>query len=185
MIKLRTAYRLLFFLLIALHLGLILVGIFQGDNYMAKLLIFTLVLLPTTVFYLYRAKAPNRLGYEKVTGLWIVIAASIITYYLNNDLLLGPTLAASSVALFASVFQFFFKNSKRYKIYINAVYCGAFVGMSSTMIVHNYVELLIASVVTGFIYIGTKYHLTGVGGKYGSIAFGGVAAAFFIFNLIR
>ena len=55
-----------------------------------------------------------------------------------------------------------------------AIYCGVFVGMSSAVIVPSVGFILAAGILAGVIYILSKNIFLGMGGKLGTMAFGGV-----------
>ena len=52
---------------------------------------------------------------------------------------------------------------------------GAFIGMSSSEIFHDYVHVIVAALIAVIVYLTTKYVFTGFGGKLGTIALIGVA----------
>ena len=62
------------------------------------------------------------------------------------------------------------------------IYCGTFVGMCSSLLAKDYFFVAYAGIVAGLIYVSTRNVLNGIGGKLGTIAFGGVVVVAFIFE---
>lgn len=119
---------------------------------------------------------------DVLVAIWVPVGA-VVTYYLNIELQLGAVLAAATVGVLAS----FIPVLKRKSVYLQqlpvALYCGAFVGMSSDLVATSLGFVLTAGVVTAIFLIISKSLLTGVGGKLGTMAFGGVALTSFIYFL--
>ncbi|MCD0488957.1 hypothetical protein LPB86_12020 [Pedobacter sp. MC2016-14] len=115
--------------------------------------------------------------------IWIPIGA-VTSFYLNHYLEMGPVISASAVGLVAS----FTPNFKKLSTYLqklpSAIYCGAFIGMSSTSVAPNLVFVLTASFFTAVLILVSKSLFSGVGGKLGTLAFAGVVTTSFIYYLI-
>ena len=73
-------------------------------------------------------------------------------------------MAASLVALIASLII---------SAYGVPIYCGAFVGMTSSRLLINYTELSFAAIVAAVLFLLTDRVFNGCGGKLGTIAFTG------------
>lgn len=112
--------------------------------------------------------------------IFFVFAGSLSTYYLKTNFEIGSILSATVVGLIASFVPNILKKSELVNQIPTAVYCGAFVGMSNSIIAPNLVFIFIASGITGTLLISSKNILKGVGGKFGTLAFGGVIMAFCI-----
>lgn len=112
-----------------------------------------------------------------------VITGALLTYYMSVDLKLGSVLAAGISGLIGVYLPCVFRYAWLRPIPA-PFYCGAFVGMCSPFIVTGYPYLLLAGAFSGVIYLLLTDHFNGVGGKLGSIAFGGVALVSLISYLL-
>ncbi len=65
-----------------------------------------------------------------------------------------------------------------------AIYCGAFIGMSSTGVASGFMFILTASFFTAILLFLSKNLFAGVGGKLGTLAFAGVVITSFLYFLI-
>jgi len=104
-------------------------------------------------------------------GDWIyqgiaVIAGGLITYALSHEMGLGPVIAASLVGLLASMI---------WPETSVAAYCGAFVGMTSDILLFTYPEVALAGLISGLVFILSKDVFNGFGGKLGTMALVGTA----------
>ena len=112
--------------------------------------------------------------YENMlVAIWIPVGA-VISYYLNNGLHLGPIMAAGLVGTIASVIPEFNKRSAYLKHVPPAIYCGAFIGMSSLKVANGAWFVIAASLFATIGMILSKSLFSGIGGKLGLIAFAGV-----------
>ncbi len=122
--------------------------------------------------------------YEHVLVVcWIPIGA-VSSFYLNHYLSLGPVISASAVGLLASFAPMIRKRSHYLQQIPAAVYCGAFIGMSSTTVAPNILFVVTASFFTAILIMVSKSLFSGVGGKLGTLAFAGVVITSFIYYLI-
>jgi hypothetical protein len=125
----------------------------------------------------------RKLSFGQPTHLLIpiyVIIGAVSTFWINTYLDLGPVIAAGSIGVVASFIPNIIKHSSAKDIPA-AIYCGAFVGMSSILLFQNYLSLILAATISGLLLLLTKDVLNGFGGKLGTIAFGGVVSVLFIF----
>lgn len=128
-------------------------------------------------------RSHSRLSAKDFIVLSIVIELSgILTYYVSIDLHLGPVIASAGIGFIASYLpklaKFPFLSSLPAPIY-----CGTFVGMCcSTLLVKDYFFVAYSGIIAGLIYVSTRNVLNGIGGKLGTIAFGGVVIVAFIFG---
>jgi hypothetical protein len=99
-----------------------------------------------------------------------VFAGGILAYFFSQDIGLGPVVAAGLVGILA------------YLIIPGLgapVYCGAFVGMTSEILLFNHLEVAIASLITALVFILARNVFVGVGGKLGAMALIGTSIAGF------
>ncbi|PZC51447.1 hypothetical protein [Mesotoga sp. TolDC] len=99
-------------------------------------------------------------GYPMV--LIAVVAGTLSAYFANIYLGLGAIIAASLVGLVGAA---------TVKEYAVEVYCGAFVGMVSPDVLHDFGHTVIAGVIAGTIFFLTRDVFKGYGGKLGARAF--------------
>ncbi|MCG1036980.1 hypothetical protein [Polaribacter sargassicola] len=176
--------RLSFFLIILSHLGFLAAILFEKqNNFFVSIFVLIAIVLLIVTYKKTSLKAENH-DLEHVLTVAFVFFGAIITYVLSTSLGINTVLAASSVGLFVSFIPNFFKDNAFIKGMPTAVYCGTFVGMTNASIAPDYIFIALASVITGFMLVGTKDTFHGFGGKLGTLAFGGVAIAFFITYLI-
>ncbi|MFZ4863316.1 hypothetical protein ACL9RF_14155 [Sphingobacterium sp. Mn56C] len=115
---------------------------------------------------------------------WVPVGA-VCSYYLNQRLGLGPVLGASIVGTVASFIPQLHKKSDYLINLPTPLYCGAFIGMSSTRVASDFTFVLVASFFTAVLLIVSKSLLKGVGGKLGTLAFLGVAITYFLIYLLK
>ena len=172
--------KLSFSLIIVCHLGFLAAILFEKQNniFISGFVILALILLLITY-----KKTPLSAGnhsLEHVLTIAFVFFGAIVTYVLSVSFGLSNVLSAGLVGLVVSFIPAFFKKNTFIKGMPTAVYCGAFVGMTNVSVAPDYIFITLASTITGLLLIGTKDAFHGVGGKLGTLAFGGVALAFFI-----
>lgn len=114
--------------------------------------------------------------------LWVPIGA-VLCYFLNVNLGLGSILALGIVGTTASFLPSINKESQYLKQIPVSIYCGAFVGMSSVDTSPSILFVFVAGCVAGLLLMVTKNLYLGVGGKLGTIAFGGVILSSLIYWL--
>lgn len=132
------------------------------------------------------AKLPlhhNEHLYEDIlVAIWVPVGA-VLTYWGSVSLGFGPVLSASAVGLLAS----FIPHIQQQSTYLSqlpvAIYCGAFVGMSSDAVATSFTFVVVASILTAVFLIVSKSMFNGIGGKLGTLAFGGVALTSFLYFL--
>jgi len=123
-------------------------------------------------------------AYEHIlVVLWIPIGA-LSCFYLNHFLKLGPVISAAAVGSLGSFIPNLKPSSHYLKQLPAAIYCGAFIGMSSTGVAPNILFIITASFFTSILIILSKNLFAGVGGKLGTLAFAGVVITSFLFFLI-
>lgn len=100
---------------------------------------------------------------QLLAGLSLVIGA-LLTYQLSHTFGLGAVLASAITGLLGGMLL------PRYGA---PIYCGTFVGMCSAEVIFGGHDLLLASALAGGLFIISRQVLNGLGGKLGTIAFGG------------
>lgn len=117
----------------------------------------------------------------------ILIAActfgAVLTHVLNVDAGLGAVISASLAGLLASLLGFL--KNKQVSSLPPAIYCGAFVGMSSPLVLSNILLITIAGFVAGILYSLTPNVLVGAGGKLGTMAFIGTVTVTLLFYILK
>lgn len=91
-----------------------------------------------------------------------VLIGGVLTCVLCRDFKLSTVVGASLVGIAAYLVV------PKYAV---PVYCGAFVGMTSTALLFTRFEVAIASAIAGIIFVLASYVFGGFGGKLGTIAF--------------
>lgn len=182
----RTKKDMFSYFLLTLFLLIFVIMIFYEKSFNLYVLLTGIV----TAFLLYRGfllahKMPIHKRYEFLEHYNVIIACligAVLTYFLSVNLNLGVVISASFVGLVA---VYTCKLSKIVKDLSPPIYCGAFVGMVSPLILPNILFVAIAGIIAGIIYYLSHYTYTGIGGKLGTIAFVGVTISVFILKLIE
>ena len=150
------------------------------------LLVLLTILLLTGLYYEGRGLLQNG-SIEKINTKQAlrdfagVFLGALITYILAHDLGLGAVVAASVVGLIAGLIL---PDDGA------AIYCGAFVGMTSNNLLFDHGELALAGVFSGVLFFITRPVFVGVGGRLGTIALvgstlaGGILSREFLFTPI-
>ena len=122
-------------------------------------------------------KAPREEERYLKKDLFLIIfsvSGAVSTFFINTELKFGPVIAAGFIGTMASFIPSINNKSNLLKEAPSAVYCGVFVGMSSTSVVPNLKFILLAGIIAGSILILSKNIFNGLGGKLGTIAFGSI-----------
>jgi hypothetical protein len=121
----------------------------------------------------YKEKEGNFKGFQKEDFLlmgWVLVS-TYFTFIVINYLGVGPVFVSGTLGVFASLFL---------KKFMMPIFCGSFVGMVSEEIVNHPAEVFLAGSVAGLLFVLYKRGFQDVGGKLGTIAFGG--GIFMIFS---
>lgn len=138
------------------------------------------------IAYTYKHTPIKKVTYTFSDALNVVfvLLGALATFALSVETSLNTVFVASALGLLGA----FIPKHKLLKEAPAALYCGTFIGMTSTFLVANgYLFIAFAGAFGGLVYIIAKPFLNGFGGKLGTIAFGGVAfATLFIYltNLV-
>ena len=108
------------------------------------------------------------------------IIGSLGTYFINKQYKIGSVAASSLLGLaFGLILPNIFANGNSLAV---ALFCGTFIGMSTTSKLSTGISVIIASVIGTVIYLYTSPYFAGLGGKLGLIAFGSSIATAGIYN---
>ncbi|UII25067.1 hypothetical protein LVD15_17350 [Fulvivirga maritima] len=103
-----------------------------------------------------------------------VAIGAVFTFFLSSGLHISSVTSVGITGVAASFIPKFTKDNHLTQQIPAAIYCGAFVGMTSPGIAHGYKFILLAAVTAGILLILSKNVFHGYGGKLGTVAFGGV-----------
>ncbi len=119
--------------------------------------------------------------------IFFVTLGALLTFLINLKFKTGPVIAAAFLGTLASFIPtlFRYKKNKIIDEIPAAVYCGTFVGMTSENIGATYWFISLAGIVAGILYVLATNTFVGVGGKLGTVAFGGVVFLFLLSFIIR
>ena len=133
------------------------------------------------------ARFSNPVGtYTKIETLltpFVITVAGICTYSISIDLALGPVIAAAGIAFIGSYIPNLFKSPTAAALPA-PIYCGSFVGMCGTYLTEDYFFIAHAGLSAGIVYLLTRDAFNGMGGKLGTIAFGGISVVAFIYEAL-
>ncbi|APY00317.1 hypothetical protein BWR22_08310 [Lacinutrix venerupis] len=161
------------FIIQLFFLGMIIKEHFIHNNFIIVIIIVCFIL---TVFlgYRYLNLHHETYDYERFSiAIWVPIGA-VLCYILNVVFALGSVLAAGIIGVLASFAPQINNQSNYLKKLPTAIYCGAFVGMSSAQITSSIHLVIAAGTITGILYMLSKNLFLGIGGKLGALAFAGV-----------
>lgn len=160
-----------FFLLILVTLSLFLntfISSLTADPLLSPifLLIITGFLYETGIEFIKLIKNPQRfeLKLQTLINLISVMAGAVSAYALSIYSNLGAVVAAGLVGVIGGSML------EKYSV---PIYCGAFVGMVSPEVFHDFYHVFLAALITGIIYIMAESVFRGFGGKLGATAFTG------------
>lgn len=183
MIK-KSVKRFSFILILLCHLVFLGTILFEKQDNFLVLIFVLIVLVLLSITYKKTTLSTSNHAFEHVLTVAFVFFGAIITYIFREQLNINSILASSLVGMMASYVPSFFKKTPLVMSIPASVYCGTFVGMTSSDIATDYIFITVASAITGFLLVSTKEMFQGVGGKLGSLAFVGVMLTFFITFLL-
>lgn len=172
----------LIILLQSLFLAAIMLENYQkGNQWNLVFIIFLSLLL--LIAYIKIPSLHQKMDYEHLKVIVWVPVGAVITYLLAVDMGLGSVVSAALVGTIFSIIPNVSKSIHAKKVPV-AVYCGAFVGMSSVEVAQSLAFVLISGIVAGFFLMLSKNLFMGLGGKLGMLAFASVVITYLIFYLI-
>lgn len=111
----------------------------------------------------------------------IFIIGALGTYLINDKLKTGAVIASSIIGITGGlILPNVFSSGTALAV---ALFCGTFIGMSTTTKLTSRVSVIQASVIGTIIYLYTTPYFAGLGGKLGLIAFGSTIATAGFYNL--
>ncbi len=144
-----------------------------------------LIMLTMFIGYGYLDLHHEEYSYEKISVvIWVPVGA-VMCYVLNVYGGLGSVLSAGITGTLASFLPTINKQSARLEKLPAAIYCGAFVGMSSTVVTPSIGFVVAAGILAGIFFMLSKNMFLGIGGKLGTIAFGSVVIVSLIYWLSK
>ena len=99
------------------------------------------------------------------------VAATLVVALGVREAGLSPVLVASAVGVAAALFSLLHNRLAAAAV---PLYCGAFAGMTSTLVLVDWLSVALAGVLAGLFVSVLRASWDGVGGKLGLLAFGGV-----------
>ncbi len=184
--KHKKVYGGIFLLMVFFQVIFIAVTFFEGLKNVALLLFlsFSIAFLTLGYFHLLREKSFHKNNILSKYYLFLGnIIGAVATYYIGLELGLGKVVSAGLVGSLGALIPILTHN-KRHEELSGAIYCGAFVGMSSSLILDNLFLVSVAGLLSGIVYVASKNVLNGIGGKMGTIAFISVATTMFFKSYI-
>lgn len=145
-----------------------LISLAQASILSLILSIVLITLLLAGYYFEFKKTKDHEFSLELVVEVVALIIAGVITYYVGS--ILNPILAASLMGLVGAMLIVKYKD---------AIYVGAFAGMSS---IFNIYQFLIVLLLVSIIYFLIKNTFNGIGGKGGLTAFLGGLAVFLFLN---
>ena len=163
-------------------------GLAVKESYSVQGYVYSFVFLVISVLLLWAYKNfdlhLSDWEYEKPSiAIWVPIGA-VACYVLNVHAELGSVISAGIIGTAASFLPSVNQKSSYLKKLPAAIYCGAFVGMTSGEIGLSLFAVLTAGCIAGIVFTLTKNLLVGLGGKLGSVAFLGVLSVCIICWLV-
>jgi hypothetical protein len=111
----------------------------------------------------------------------VFIIGSLGTYFINARYKIGVVVASALLGLtFGLILPNVFDNGNSLAV---ALFCGTFIGMSTTTKLTTRVSVAIASMIGTIVFLYTTPYFAGLGGKLGLIAFGSSITTAGIYNL--
>lgn len=167
--------RLSFFILILVQFVFLFAIFFDKTNAPLVLLFLGIISVLISLAYLKSPRQEERYFIKDLYLILFAVTGALSTFFINIELKFGPVIAAGFIGTLASFVPSINRKSKLLKEAPPAIYCGAFVGMTSASVAPNLKFILLAGIIAGSILILSKNIFNGFGGKLGTIAFGGVA----------
>ncbi len=144
---------------------------YESNNFATILSIIAVTLVLISV-YKYLDLHQEEYVYENISiVVWVPIGA-VICDLLNTTTDLGSVLSVGITGAVASLLPSIDKKSDYFNKLPAAIYCGAFIGMSSVKIAPSIGFVIAAGILAGLFFMLAKNLFVGIGGKFGSIAFG-------------
>lgn len=147
------------------NLGLILSFLVMGGALVRGLLLFADRVQPASVSY-------------SPTGVFNLVlstaAGAVLTYLISVNLGAGPFIASALVGLIPGLLLLVLLRNDKHRRFADlpaAIYCGSFVGMTSSAVFPSVGGALLAGLIAGMLYLIGLTVFAGAGGKFGTVAF--------------
>lgn len=166
-----------FVLLVVIQLWLLCTAIWGNiSNPLPLLILSAVTLLVIPAYFELLQDAPCKpIPVSKDSILILAVAGgAVVAYVLSVYIGLGAVIGSALVGVAASYLP---------RKFPAAIYCGSFVGMSSTLVLGNFWIVGLAGLLAGLVFIFAQNIFKGVGGKLGTIAFVGSVLTTTFLNL--
>ena len=134
-----------------------------------------LITLLISVGYLYLFQKNKKLKFKDAYLIVAVVFGALSTAFLNI-----AVISSAAVGVLGSFFPENFPTKHKGISIRTAIYCGSFIGMGSILVNNHYLFIAFAGLISGIYFCITSNWLNGFGGKLGTLAFVGVAVAYFL-----
>jgi hypothetical protein len=111
------------------------------------------------------------------------VVAAVVTYYLNNNLKLGPVKASALVGLAAGILLPILIKGTGTTLAVMAI-CASFGGMSNTKRMPSWIPMAFVGLSAALVYMFASPFIGGTGGKLGTMAFGSTMAIRGLMDLV-
>jgi hypothetical protein len=100
------------------------------------------------------------------------VAGAVLAYAISIRLGKGPVVGSACVGILAAILLPSLYGADPGKMLAVVVFCASFVGMSAKARLSSELQIALAGIICGVLYIYTSPWLGGAGGKLGTLAFG-------------
>ncbi|WP_437919491.1 hypothetical protein [Sphingobacterium sp. LRF_L2] len=152
----------------------------KSATYTIPLFILSIIILLAYTYLKYRKHEEEHEFESLRVAIWVPVGA-VLTYLFSRYVGLSVVFSAACIGFLGSMLPNIWKKSSFVQQLPAALYCGAFVGMSSPRVADGIGFVLVAGFFTATFLVVSKSVLRGVGGKLGTLAFVGVLFAYLIF----
>jgi len=149
--------------------------LFEMEAIVSKLVfLLGLSFLVTGIVLEKKIPSPRRFEIAKKVGVLVAIpVAAVVTFSLSVYASFGAVIASAFVGLSYALIAS--QLGKSWKKLSAPVYCGSFVGMSSSLVLTELWMIGLAGVLASIVFIISEEVYKGIGGKLGTIGFVGTA----------
>lgn len=145
-------------------------GLLRGGPWYSWVL-FGVLLVPAVIGLIITTRGLPRGLRPRLVDVGLAIAATLAVSAAVREAGLTPVLAASLMGVVAAVVSMLHSRVSAAAV---PLYCGAFAGMTSALVLADWPSVAIAGLVAGVLVSLLRATWDGVGGKLGLLAFGGV-----------
>ncbi len=116
--------------------------------------------------------------------IFITALSALLTWVLNHNMNFKSVIASSIVGLIGYFVTRLLKREDFGNLSV-PIYCGSFVGMSSTLVLFSWEIALFSGILCGILLVLMRGIYKGVGGKLGAMACLSVSITLIIINLVN